>query len=74
MIFHLRLCVQTIVLGICTIHRYLAIFLSAGTLQHLRYPTVSVPGARSDRGTVTKSLLEAQDRRPKEDLDIGIFG
>ena len=33
MIFHRKLCVQTIDPGICTIHRYLAIFLSAGTLQ-----------------------------------------
>ena len=32
-IFHRKLCVQTIDPGICTIHRYLAIFLSAGTLQ-----------------------------------------
>ena len=33
MILHHRLCVQTIDPGICTIHMYLAIFLSAGTLQ-----------------------------------------
>ena len=32
-ILHRKLCVQTIDPGICTIHRYLAIFLSAGTLQ-----------------------------------------
>ena len=32
----------------------------------LGYPSMSVPGARDNWGPITQSLLEAQDRMPKE--------